>query len=240
MLTKDFNTEAQKLAKEDFDYAMRPEGGKAIGRIETTNDQYPDQDYKGEKNEKKKKIFEHYELMQMLEDSRRAMLETVERIQEEINELVELRDQAMRYKTALEEFLEGREASREYEVGTDGYPIDQAARDAIKAWEKKTGNIWNADSPDSFAMLDVIVSDYNETAEQLGRDIQHKIDTELDPALESLEIANKALERKDINQADLEKINRLIKSQTSSLEQATETGSKSPTPQQAIDLDLGF
>lgn len=240
MLTKDFNTEAQKLAKVDFDYGMRPEGGEAIGRIDTTNYQYPDRDYKGEKNGNKKKFFEHYELMQMLEDSRRRLLETIDRIQEEIDELVELRDQAMKYKTALEEFLKGREASGHYEVGADGYPIVNTAREAIKAWEKETGISWDVHAPDSFEMLDVIISDYNEAAEQLGLDIQHKIDTELDPALENLEIANKALEDRDINQSDLDKINRHIKSQTSSLEKDSEPDEKPPTPRQAIDLDLGF
>ncbi|MFY0696709.1 MAG: hypothetical protein JXR11_02535 [Balneola sp.] len=243
MLTDDFNSEATKTAKEAFDYGMREEGAAEIGLIETANDQHAGIDGKKDAERKKKedqRLF--HDVLHLLDDYRRKLLDDIDRIQEEINELIRLRDLVMERKEALEEFLDERNRTGEFNLGDDGYPTNEKAKDAIKAWEQRTGQTWDAQAQDAHIMIRLIIDEHNQEIEDFGNRIKDKFEKELDPALKDLEEIDEALESGVVTQVDVDRIKRRLEAEKNSIEElnSTEQNVLKEEPTDAIDFDMGF
>lgn len=245
MLTEDFNSEATKTAKEAFDYGMREEGAAEIGLIETANDQHAG--INGKKDAERKKKEEqrlYHDVLHLLDDYRRKLLDDIDRIQEEINELIRLRDLVMERKEALEEFLADYKERTEFDVGEDGYPTNEKARDAIKAWEKRTGETWDASSPNADEMLLVVIDEHDRQIEDFGIRIKDKYEKELDPALKDLENVDEAIRTKSISEAEIEYMERRLENKNLD-DQNISKADTQPDPTlsegaEAIDFDMGF
>lgn len=243
MLTEDFNSEAAKTTKEAFDYGMREEGAAEIGLIETANDQHAGIEGKKEAERKKKEDQRLYhDVLHLLDDYRRKLLDDIDRTQQEINELIRLRDLVMERKEALEEFLDERNRTGEFNLGDGGYPTNEKAKDAIKAWEKRTGQTWDAQAQDAHIMIRLIIDEHNQEIEDFGNRIKDKFEKELDPALKDLEEIDEALESGVVTQVDVDRIKRRLEAEKNSIEElkSTEQNVLKEEPTDAIDFDMGF
>lgn len=243
MLTDDFNSEAAKTAKEAFDYGMREEGAAEIGLIETANDQHAGIDGKKDAERKKKEEQRLYhDVLHILDDYRRKLLDDIDRIQEEINELIRLRDLVMERKEALEEFLDERNRTGEFNLGDDGYPTNEKAKDAIKAWEKRTGQTWDANKPDAAELLAAIIDDHDQQIEDFGIRIKDKYEKELDPALKDLEDVNEAIRTKSISEEKILYVQERLNLQASLAQEpeASQSEAIQSITTESVDFDIGF
>jgi chromosome segregation ATPase len=97
-------------------------------------------------------------ILRQLEQHRRWLLETMEKIQDQIDELTAHMDEHARNIEVLEEAIEQYRIDGEFELDEDGYPMDERLKQLIKDYEAATSEIWDADADKAIEILRSILN----------------------------------------------------------------------------------
>lgn len=178
-------TEAEHLKRSDLEYA-RADMNSDTGRISLGHNDIKNAKSSQNKDKERKKS----EIMKLIEDARRALLKDLAKYQADLEKHLGERDEVIDKRKAVESFLEDYRENGEFDVGEDGYPTDEKAKEAIKEWEKKTGKKWDANDPDAAEILMVIIEDY--------KDQEKILDDKIEEDKNNIENTTELLEKAEI------------------------------------------
>ncbi len=172
MLKAYFNEKALHQLQTDHNYSMRGDIEENIGRIPTNTKQVHNSHDFLSKKEKARRYLDY--VLQLLEDARKALIADIAQMQIELEKFISDRDEIIDRKNAISKVLDDLRDDGSIEVGEDGYPMDEKAKAAIKAWEQKTGRRFDANSPEAVDMLHYIILDLQQQESDLDRKIEDK------------------------------------------------------------------
>ena len=173
MLKAYFNEKALHQLLTDHNYSMRGDIEENIGRIPTNAKQVHNSHDFLSKKEKARRYLDH--VLQLLEDARKALIADIAQMQIELEKFISDRDEIIDRKNAISKVLDDLRDNGNIEIGEDGYPIDEKAKAAIKAWEQKTGRRFDANSHEAVDMLHYIILDLQQQESDLDTKIEDKI-----------------------------------------------------------------
>lgn len=133
--------------KTDYDFATA--GESTPGRIATGYLSADNTQGSTTKKDKERNADATADLLRELNDARMQLCAQIDMFQALLDELYEERSIFDAQITALSNYLDDAKRKGEFDVGPDGYPIDLAVKNAIKAIEQKTGGTFNAHDTDT-------------------------------------------------------------------------------------------
>lgn len=172
MLKAYFNEKALHQLQTDHNYSLRGDIEESVGRIPTNAKQEHNAYSSLAKKEKTRRYLDH--VLQLLEDARKAIIADIAQMQIELEIFIRDRDEVIDGKNTISKILNDLRDNDKLEVGEDGYPIDEKAKTAIKQWEQKTGEKFDANSPKAVEILRYILLDLQHQESNLDQKIEEK------------------------------------------------------------------
>ncbi len=195
-LSDDFNLASLKLAKEadrlkilDHNYSMLEDGAESIGRIPVNQVSSHSNSYS--KDKKKDDVLT--QLLIRLQNTRLFLLNQMQELQEVIDQLVDDRDEVIKMRDGLNEFLDHWENTGHYDLDQNNRPNNPMVLKAIKKWEEENNTVFDFDQIKSAEKIAVIIKALQEQETILDTDIQKNLN-ELDVKVSELKVIDLAID----------------------------------------------
>lgn len=188
-LSDTFSAMSAKLKVEtNRDLEMSHQEGllEEVGRIEIGQSKTKD---KTQTEARKKKQQELITLIQ-LEQIRLQLLEQIERLQEEINELLAKRDETAQDIEALDSYLLDYRKTGQFAVDATGKPTNPLVKKVVEEWELDTGRKFDPYSDETDNVIRELLRD-KQAAYDAYSDIITNKNNELESLIEDLDTVTK-------------------------------------------------
>ncbi len=161
-LSDDFNLASLKLEKEadrlktlDLNYSMLEDGAESIGRIPVNQVSSHSNSYS--KDKKKDDVLT--QLLIRLQNTRLFLLNQMQELQDVIDQLVDDRDEVIKMRDGLNEFLDQWENTGYFDLDENNRPNNAMVLKAIKKWEVENNRVFDFDDPNAHLILEKMTDD---------------------------------------------------------------------------------
>ncbi len=197
----DFTSKSIKQQQETDLNLSHVEGGlENAGRIETALSIALDNDGEQRKEKEKQK---RLDILIQLEQLRIALMERITELQEEIDQLLELRDRVSQRLEALQQCLNDGRKNGRFEIS------DPLVAKAIREWEQAHGRSWNPEAEDAPEILLSIMKDHQNQYDDLSVQLFSK-KQEQERLIQELNELDEKLAQEEISPSELERTSKFL------------------------------